>query len=348
MNLPMRILSFINNKETALLVVFFIVIITKIHAQKSPFQLNIGYEQLYVSPNTTNGIAEKSWIWTTDQGDDLFTMRTSLTQAYQMGIAYDLTKWWSVKLNFKKYYRRYYVWEGNYITSSYEGEEPGQFVIIPYVGWSFWYFTFPDMFLGATLATTSWQLGTDFHHPISRNKKWHLHYYLSLNRDLYEVNLDKFDSDVYYGGSGSYTDIHTGENVNVSMSGHFILKSKNPQQSQFRGSTNIAIAVSRALRNGMGLRLEFGLRNIRWIKDNLLQENHWELNLNHQRYIENENDPGNPEIIMDESVRHEFPLYLGGYYTNLSFTFRPFRSPRDKEDYVSPGQKIGRFLKKIF
>ncbi|KXK39071.1 MAG: hypothetical protein UZ09_BCD002001110 [Bacteroidetes bacterium OLB9] len=337
-------IKFIFNKGQLPLVLTLIIFSFNSLAQKSPFQLRIGYEQLYVSKGATDGIAEKTWTWHAPDGD-IFQFRTSLTHAYQLGLGYDITNWWNVNLNFKKFYRRYYVWSGTYLQEKWEGNAPGQFKIVPYVGG---WFSLPSMFLGTTLATTSWQLGTDFHHKISKNGKWHLHYYLSLNRDLYEVNLNEFDTPVYYEGNGAYFRIGDERRVDYTTKGNLTLRSNNPWTSQFRASTNIALAISKKMKNGMGLRFEFGLRNIRWIKDNLLEENHWEIDLNHQRSFKDPNDPDITHIYLDINAKHDFPLYLGGYYTNLSFTFRPFRSPRDKEDYVSPSKKIGKFFRKIF
>lgn len=326
------------------LAIYILFICSNAHSQKSPFQLRIGYEQLYVSPNTTNNIAEKTWTWNAPDGD-IFQFRTSLTHAYHVGLGYDLTKWWNVNLNFKKFYRRYYVWDGTYLQEEWEGNDPGQFKIIPYrYGW----FGFYDMFLGATLSTNSWQLGTDFHHSISKNGKWHLHYYLSLNRDLYETSSYQFDTEVFYEGNAWFNRIKDGQRIDYTTQGTLIIRTDNPQTSPFRASTNIALALSRSFKNGMGLRLECGLRNIRWIKNNLLEENHWEIDLNHQRSFIDPNDPDITHIYYDINAKHDFPLYLGGYYANLSFTFRPFRSPRDKEGYISPGKKLGRFIKRIF
>ncbi len=311
--------------------------------QNSPFQLRIGYEQLYVSSNTTDGISEKTWTWNVPDGD-ILQFRTSLTHAYHLGLGYDITKWWNINIGFKQYYRRYYVWSGTYLHEEWEGYDPGQFQIVPNVGG----LGLPSMFLGSTLSTTSWQLGTDFHHSISKNKKWHLHYFLSINRDLYEVTLHQFDTPVYYESDSWYNDVNSGGRIDYTTKGNLILKSTNPNDSQFRASTNIALALSRKFKNGLGLRFEFGLRNIRWIKDNLLEENHWEIDLNHQRSFTDPNDPDITHIFYDINARHDFPLYLGGYYSNISFTFRPFRSPRDKEGYISPGRKIKNFVKEIF
>jgi len=332
------------NKGLLPLVLAYILSLTTAYSQKSPFQLRIGYEQLYVSKWATADIAEKSWTWNTSDGD-ILQFKTSLTHAYNLGMSYDVTKWWNINLNFKKYYRRYHVWSGTYLQEEWQGHDPGQFKIVPYVyGW----FGLPSMFLGRTLSTNSWQLGTEFHHSISKNKKWHLNYLFSINRDLYEADLSYFDTPVYYEGDGWYTDINTGNRIDYTTKGNLTLRSNNPWQSQFQASTNIALAISKNMKKGMGLRFEFGLRNIRWLKGNLLEENHWELDLNHQRSFKDPNDPNITHIYYDINAKHEFPLYLGGYYSNLSFTFRPFRSPRDRDDYVSPKKKIGKFIKKLF
>jgi hypothetical protein len=311
-------------------------------AQKSPFQVRIGYEQLYVSKGATDGIAEKTWTWNTADGD-ILQFRTSLTHAYHLGLAYDITKWWNINLNYKRFYRRYYLWEGTYLEEEWEGYEPGQFVIVPFLK----SLGLPSMLFGRTLTTTSTQLGTDFHHIISKNGKWQLHYFLSLNNDLYEVDLHYFDTPVRLDGAGAYNEIGDGKRIDYTTKGKLTLRGYNPRKSKFQPSSNIALAVSRKMKNGMGLRLEFGLRNIRWIEGYLLDENHWEIDLNHQRSFKDANDPDDTHIFLDIGTKHDFPLYLGGYYTNLSFTFRPFRSPRDKDGYISPGKKISRFIKKL-
>ena len=341
-----------NTAKGRLYLVFTLMLLTIcLIGQNSPFQLRIGYEQLYVSPKTTNGVAEKTWTWHVRDGD-IFQMRTTLTQAYNLGIGYDITKWWNISLNFKKYYRRYYVWSGTYISKEHEeldrGRTAGQFHIVPFYARNLLWYNVPSTFHGTTLATTSWQIGTDFHHRISRDSKWQLHYYLSLNRDLYEVSLKEFDTRVRYGGEGWYKRVEDDQRIDYLIDGMLTLRSTNPGVTQFMPSTNIALAVSKKMRNGMGLRLEFGLRNIRWTKDNLLEENHWDLDMYFQQYVRDETNPEYKHVIYESYIRHEFPLYLGGYYTNLSFTFRPFRSPRDRDDYVPPGKKIKKFVKDIF
>lgn len=329
------------------LIIIGLVISLSMNAQKTPWELRLGYEQMYVSSKMTDGIAEKTWIWTDGlRGDELFAMRTSLTHAIDLGIAYHITKWWDINLNYKDFYRRYYVWSGTYISKNIEGDDvydPGRFNMVPYeYGW----FSLPSMFLGRTLSVKSWQIGTDFHHNISKDGKWKLHYYLSFNRDKYKNELHYFDLPVNYGDEGYYNDYYTNQRVDYEINGKLSLKGFNPWQIQYMHSTNIALALSRDLKNGMGLRFEFGLRNISWTRDLLLNENHWELKLQFEEFALN--DLGEKEYIYESNVKHDFPLYIGGLYSNLSFTFRPFRSPRDRDNYISPGKKIKNFLNKAF
>lgn len=314
-----------SNKGLLPLVLSLFISVHVVHAQNSPFHVRVGYEQLYVGEGTTDGLAQKTWTWT-EGNDDLIQFRTSLTHAYHLGLGYDITKWWSINLDFKKYYRRYYLWSGTYLREEWEGHEAGQFKIVPFVG----SLGLPDMFLGATMSTNSWQLGTDFHHRLSKDGKWKMHYYLSLNRDRYEVNLHHFDTPVAYEASAWYNRIEDGQRVEYTTEGSLEFRSTNPFQSRFRASTNIALAVSRELGNGMSLRFECGLRNIRWIRNNLLEENHWDIDLTHR---ETYADPDDPAIthVSEISTQHEFPLYLGGIYSNVSFIFRPFRSARDRK-----------------
>lgn len=272
----------------------------------------------------TDGIAQKTWTW--ERGnDEIIQFRTSLTHAYQLGLSYDITKWWSVGIDFKRYYRRYYLWSGTYLQEEWEGNDAGQFKIVPYVGG----LGFPDMFLGSTLATNSWQLGTDFHHKISKNGKWKMHYFISLNRDLYEASLPKFDDLILYEGNGWYNRITDGIRVEYTTEGTLKFESTNPHQSQYRASSNMALAMSRSLKKGMSFRLEFGLRDIRWIKNNLLKENHWSIDLTHTERWADANDP-NLTYFTEDKVHYNFPLYLGGLYSNISFVFTPFRSKRDE------------------
>ena len=321
--LNMRILSFC--KGLVSLAFTSVLFTINIQAQNSPFHVRIGYEQLYVGSKITNGIAQKTWTWTRGD-DDLIQFRTSLTHAYQLGLSYDIVEWWSINIDFKRYYRRYYVWEGTYLNEEWEGHDAGHFVIVPFVG----SLDLPDMFLGSTLATNCWQLGTEFHHRLSKSGKWKMHYYFSLNRDLYEASLLYFDTPVVLEGNGWYNRIEDGKRVEYTTEGTMQFQSTNPGKSQFRASTNIAIAVSRLLKNGMGLRLEFGLRNIRWIKNNLLDENHWSIDLTHTERWKDDNDP-HITYFTEDKINYNFPLYLGGFYSNLSFVFTPFRSSRDTQ-----------------
>lgn len=301
--------------------IYFILTSNYVGAQKSPWQLEVGYGQVYVRPGTTDNLAQKEYIWSDDERGDLFSMRTSLTHAMDLGLRYDIFKWWSVNLDFKQFYRRYYVWSGTFIDEPGELDAPGKFEIVPYVNG----LDLPDMFLGKTLRSLSWQLGTEFSHRLNQNGKWRLHYFLSLNRDQYEVDLDAFDTDVNYGGGGHYTRLFSQERIDYIMEGKFELKSDNPGRSGFQGSTNLGLGLSRKLGNGMGLRFEMGYRNILWTKNLQLDENHWELNLNYKEFDESIED-----ITYETSTAYEFPLEVAGLYTNIAFTFRPFRSKRDR------------------
>lgn len=298
-------------------------------SQESPFQVRIGYEQLYVRPGLTNNIAEKKWVWTDEvTNDDYFTMRTGVTQAYTIGVQWDAFPWVSIGIDYKNFYRRYYIWEGTYLSEA-EGKYPAnQYSMIPMIG-----LFGSGKSLGRTLTTSSWQLGIEFHQPITFENKWYLHYYVSLNVDLYEKKLQFFDTPVNYQSTG-VTSVENVDNQEITVShqidGLFTLKGNNPLQAAYRPSMNLALAISRQLKRDNKMRLEVGLRNILWTKNVLLAENHWELDLTHERFYFDENT-GEKQVIYSTSITHNFPLYLGGIYANISFVFRPFKKIERKK-----------------
>lgn len=313
--------KFMKNSKGVFSLAFIIFFIGIINGQNSPWQLEIGYGQVFINSRMTNNLAQKNWVWYDVNRGDLLSMKTSQTHMADLGIRYDVFNWWSLNLDFKQMHRRYYIWSGTYLSEDNGNFSAGEYNIIPYVNG----FGLPDMFLGRTLRSNSWQIGTEFSHCFEKSHTWKIHYFVSLSRDQYEVDLDAFDTDVNYGNSGFYTDINTGQRVNYEYFGDFSLKSDNPGRSGYQGSTNFGLAISRKLFNGMGLRLEIGYRNILWTKNIQLDENHWEIDLRYEEYADQSG-----ELTYSNSVVHEFPLEIAGIYTNIAFTFRPFRSRRDK------------------
>ena len=177
----------------------FILLSNVLIAQNSKWEINIGYEHLANIPSLTNELSENNWIWN-NEGNEYFTMKTSLIHSPVVGIKYDVTKWLSLTYNHKVYYRKYFVWAGTYLREEWEGNPPGKFKIVPFVGG----LGLPDMFLGRTLTVKSNQWGLDFHHFLSNNRRWKMHYLINLNIDQYENQRSFRDTPVDYGGSGWY------------------------------------------------------------------------------------------------------------------------------------------------
>ncbi len=292
----------------------------RLDAQRhSKWQLRIGYEHVYIRSGLTNGLAEKEWIWTDPTKGDLLAARTSLTHGLVMGVSYKVTPWWSITWESRQYWRRYYIWSGTYFGESRGGDHT--FKIAPRTNFLF----FPSMFLGATLRTKSLQLGTEFSHRLDKHKKWRLHYILSLNRDQYEINLNRFDTSIDY-GSGKWYNDKEGIRREGRIEGDLHFRAFNPGDGGYQGSTNIGIALSRNFNNGAAIRWDLGYRNILWTENLQLRENHFELDLTYTEWIDD-------EVVYESAAYHELPLEIGGIYSSVSFTCRPFRSRFDDPEF---------------
>lgn len=310
-----------------LLITFFLTIgfINIINGQNSKWQLHVGYDQMYVSPSSTKNAAERHWIWKDPNRGDLFTMRTSLTHGAKAGISYDVLKWWSINLNYIRYFRRYYVWSGTYNDDLRidPNSQRGLYEIQPYVG----FLNIPSKFLGATLSSRTWQVGTNFNHKLTKNDKWHMHYYLGINIDLYNVNSNYLSTPIGYDVQSFYTNALTNEEVIVEINGRFNL-SNNIGTPALASSISQSIALSRAFSNGKALKFELGFRNIRFYSKTLFPQNYWDIELTYYEY-----NRGRNEMRYASTTRHNFPLYIGGFYSNLTLTFKPFKSKRDNPDW---------------
>ncbi|MEZ4907427.1 MAG: hypothetical protein R2771_07260 [Saprospiraceae bacterium] len=257
----MKLMIIVFGKGNFTLTIFLAILFSDFcSAQNSPFHLNVGYEQLYVSPKTTDGIAKKKWIWLDEtNNDEYFTLRTTLSQALDLGISYDLLKWLSFSLNYKTYYRKYYEWDGTYISEDKtQWGEYGHFGIIPFVG---------SLGIRATdggrwLSVSSWQIGIDGHHFLNKNRNCLIHYYFSFNSDKYERELQYFDLPKYFESNGWYTDVYSGQKVYYVTKGTLTLRGKNPWQFPQQPSMNLALGLSRILKNGMGIKAEPGFIEI--------------------------------------------------------------------------------------
>lgn len=289
-------------------------------AQNSPWQLRIGYEQLWVNSTLTDGFAENEWIFR-DGKNEYFAIRATSCYTPVFGIRLDLLKWLSVSYDFKMHYRRYYVID----TDPYHNKQ--NLFKLAYHGF------IDDKFLGRTLVVRSSNFGIDFHHNISKNRKWELHFFFSFNVDNYENREQYHDTPVNYGGGGTYTDKkYHNKKTYFTVKGNFDINTDNRGAAPYVPSTNMALAVSRGLKNGQSLRLEIGFRNIRFLDNGfLLPKNAWELELTHRRYTIN--DDGTEHIFYKVDASHDFPLYIGGMYASISYMFRPFRSVKDNPDY---------------
>lgn len=307
-------------------------------AQNSKWEVKIGYEHVYVRPEYTNGLAEKTFTWHDENRGDLVQWRTNLPFGYDISIGYDVTKWWNIFAGSKQFYRRYYIWSGTYLNEPRDGTPAGEFDIIPFVG----RFGLRSKFLGTTLRARSWHLGTSFKHAIGKNKKWDLHYILSLNRDQYELDLNRLDTPINFEGNGWYRRIEDGVRREYTIKGDFVLRSNNPGNGGYQGSTTLGLGLSRKLKKGMAFRLEFGFRNILWTENLQLDENHWDLNFEYREFERETN-----QTSYQNSIQHDFPLEIAGFYNNISFTFYPFRSKWDDPNFVKKKFNIvPKFLRK--
>ena len=292
---------------------------TLLTGQASKWQLRVGYEQVYVRPGLTRGLAEKEWIWNDPNKGDLLAAKTSLTHGLVMGVSYKVTPWWSITWESRQYWRRYYIWSGTYFGESKGGDHV--YMIVPKTDFLF----FPSMFLGATLRTKSLQLGTEFSHKLGKKEKWRLHYILSLNRDQYEINMNRFDTPIGYGSGKIYTN-ENDTRVVGRIEGDLHFRAFNPGDSGYQGSTNLGLALSRAFKNGTAIRWDIGFRNILWTENLQLRENHFELDLTYTEWIDD-------EVVYESEAYHELPLEIGGIYSSVSFTCSPFRSRFDDPDF---------------
>ena len=316
----------IGKGQLLLTAIFFLLLSTQNnYAQNSKWQVKIGYEHVYVRPEYTNNLAEKTFTWHDENRGDLIEWRTNLPFGYDVSIGYDVTRWWNIFVGSKQYYRRYYIWSGTYLNESREGNQAGEFAIIPFVN----KFGLRSKFLGTTLRARSWHLGTSFKHAISKNKKWELHYILSLNRDQYELDLNRLDTPIDFEGVGWYRRIEDDVRIDHVLTGDFVLKSNNPGNGGYQGSTTLALGLSRKLKKGMAFRLEFGFRNILWTENLQLDENHWDLNFEYREFDRETN-----QTLYQNEIQHDFPLEIAGFYNNVSFTFYPFRSKWDDPNFV--------------
>jgi len=292
--------------------------------QRSKWQVKLGYEHVYVRPEYTNNLAEKTFTWHDENRGDLIQWRTNLPFGYDISIGYDVTKWWNIFFGSKQYYRRYYIWSGTYLNEPLVGKQPGEFAIVPFVG----AFGLRSKFLGTTLRARSWHLGTSFKHPISKNNKWHMHYIISLNRDQYELDLNRLDTPIEFEGQGWYRRIEDDVRIEYTTRGNFILRSNNPGNGGYQGSTTLGLGLSREIKKGMAFRIEFGFRNILWTENLQLDENHWDLDFTYREFDRETN-----QTLYQNAISHEFPLEIAGFYNNISFTFYPFRSKWDDPNF---------------
>ena len=295
--------------------VFFtlMLIVSDTTAQNSRWSLKLGYEQVYVRPATTGGVAQKDWTWISENGvDEYMQWRSNVTQGWRAGIAYDVNRWFTMSWHYTVLRRRNYLWgPTNVAILDPESATPNQrFGIRRFCGGSIW--CVPDKTFGYTMRTKSWQLGMEFRHKIV-NPRWHAHYYVSSNFDQYRNDHDNFDLGAVYNYNG-----HT-----LRISADIDLEAENPGEFYQYPSANFALGISREMGNGTAIRFDFGLRSIAWTEDYLPRNQHFVLDAQ-ATHLQDGVPTG--EV---ESIVHRFPLYIGGLYANLSFVFRPFRSKHD-------------------
>lgn len=314
------------NRLKQCIILLILCLITNIsNAQQSKFQLNIGYEHLFVGTNQNKDITQREWTWyDSDMDNEYFTARTSLTHAYSVGLAFEATKWLNLQATYKNYFRRYYFWFGSYVAEPWADYKVEHFNIAPYVG----FLNRPDMSFGYLLQTSSWQFGLDFHHPITKSKEWHLHYILTLNNDVYEKSHYHFDKTDVLALSSSYINPNNDE-VQYRTTKTSGFESTN-EAFPFYVSANMGLALSKSLKNRSALKLEIGYRQVDAVST-IDDNNAWQIYVSHQEWI---NDPNAGAVnIYSTSEEYKFPLYLGGFYTNITYSFRPFRSKYDDPNY---------------
>ncbi len=318
---------------------------TSAYSQKTPWQLRFGYERLWVKPEYTDYIAQNHWTWVLPDRGEIFSFRTFQPWALSAGIRYDLFSWLTFFVDYKKYYRRYYISYGDYYYGKFDyGSEAGKFKLTPYVSYYIGIYAVPDRheWFSYDIQTESLQYGLELSHSLKRFKYLRLHYYVSVNRDQYEINLTLYDRVTYFEQTGGwYIDKNYNKKILYSIKGQFILKGYDPEK-MYQFSTNTGIALSYNWPNGYGLRLDLGFRNIYFFykeREFLLRENHWQINVQYIETVE-----GSNHIRYQATAQYNFPLDIGGPYASISLTSRPFRSKRDNPNYQPPCKRLRKVL----
>lgn len=176
--------------------------------------------------------------------------------------------------------------------------------------------------MGKTLSSKSWHIGTTLSHKVTENGKWRMHYYFSLNVDLYDINMNHFDLPIGYSGESSYNNLLTNDRIAYNIIGDFSLNSKG--KTAFTNSINQSFSLSYSLPRGKALKFELGFRHLPFATKHV---NYFELDLEYIEFNEERT-----ALLYTSSTRQKFSIYTGGYYSNLTFTFRPFRSKRDNSE----------------
>ena len=314
------------------------------YSQKTPWQLRFGYERLWVKPEYTDYIAQNHWTWVLPERGEIISFQTFQPYALIVGIRYDLFSWWTFFVDYKNFYRRYYFLTGDYNDEKTAyGNENNQFEILDVVIYEFGPYSIKERD-GDVLRTESLQIGIEFSHSLKKNKQYRLHYFFSLNRDRYEVNLPLYDRVSYFGGELSgYVDPITNKKILTNFEGSMILRGYNPY-TMYQPSLNIGIAISRNWSNGYGIRFELGFRNIYALyQEPFYPENHWDISI---EYIEIDADTH--EAIFRAFEQYNFRLDIGGPYASISLTSRPFRSKRDNPNYQPPCKRLRKKLHKTY
>ena len=296
-------------KTTKLLLALILLSLGGLEAigQNSRWSANVGLEQIFISPTLTDGIAQKEWTWVSVNGiDEYFQWRTTPALGLSVGIGFDVTKWWTLRYDYKMLWRRHYIWGSSSATLAPELAVPGQrFIMLPWA----------DKDSGLNLRLKTWQFGTEFKHKFICDN-WKLNYYLSLNFDQYRNDHHQFDRYLGYTYVGP---VHL-------ITSEIDLTAENAGEGYLVPSTSLAIGISRTLGNGMAVRADVGLRHIAWTKDFLPRNHHFVFDAEATVWSDNTKEVP----IWNENFTHKFPLFIGGIYYNVTFSFRPFRSKRDR------------------
>ena len=316
---------------------------TSAYSQKTPWQLRFGYERLWVKPEYTDYIAQNHWTWVLPNRGEVFSFRTLQPWALSAGIRYDLFSWLTFFMDYKNYFRKYYIESGFYVKTKYsDGFEGGQLQIIKLINYNIGWYEIYDIDPLYTLRTESLQFGIELSHPLPYRNQWRLHYYLSVNRDRYEVNLPLFDKITYIGnGLRLFDDPMLKKKIRAYYLGSLSLKGYDPN-FMYQFSSNTGIALSYNWPNGYGLRFDLGFRNIYFFykeREFLLRENHWQINLQYIETVEESN-----QIRYQATAQYNFRLDIGGPYASISLTSRPFRSKRDNPNYQPPCKRLRKML----